>query len=76
MHKMETNNMLTLKKIRLRTALILGNFYGQEVQIDKESDGNWETIIDTVIGIRPEGIITKSGRNIALHKIRSIYQLN
>ncbi|MEJ2003750.1 MAG: hypothetical protein P8X57_02035 [Cyclobacteriaceae bacterium] len=72
---MENINVLTTKKIRLRRALILGNFYGQNVQIHKESESGSETIIDMIIGIRPEGIITKGGRNIALHNIRSIYQL-
>jgi len=72
---MENNNVLTPRKIRLRRALILGNFYGQQVQIQKESEGGSETIVDTIIGIRPEGIITKAGRSIALHSIRSIYQL-
>ena len=67
--------MLAPRKIRLRRALILGNFYGQQVKIDQEHESGSETIIDTIVGIRPEGIITKNGRNIALHNIRSIYQL-
>ena len=72
---MENNLALKPRKIRLRRALILGNFYGKEVQIQKALEDGEETIIDTVIGIRPEGIITKSGQQIALHYIKSIYQL-
>ncbi|MCA6078196.1 hypothetical protein [Fulvivirga sedimenti] len=63
------------RKIRLRRALILGNFYDRQVQIEQAQEDGEETIVDAVVGIRPEGIITKSGRNIALHSIKSIYQL-
>ena len=73
---MKENSVLAPRKIRLRRALILGNFYDQQVQIEQEHEGGSETIVDTIIGIRPEGILTKNGRDIALHHIRSIHQLS
>ena len=63
------------KKIRIRRALILGNFYDKEVQIIQASTVGEESFKDTVIGITSDALLTKKGRSINLSTIQSIYQL-
>ena len=72
---MNTSVVPAPRKIRLKRALILGNFYNRQVKIESAFEDGEETIVDAIVGIKPEGIITKSGRNIALHSIKTIYQL-
>ena len=63
------------KEIKLKRALILGNFYGQKVQIVQMINGMQEAIMDTVIGLKPEYVITKTGKTIPVNSIQNIYQL-
>lgn len=62
-------------KIQLRRALILGNFYQQKVQIITAINQGYETIIDAVIGMRDNIVLTKSGRSIPKDSIQIIYKL-
>ena len=63
------------KKIRLRRALILGNFYNQQVKIIQRTHAGLQSYVDTIIGIRPSGILTKSGRSISIQTIKEIHQI-
>lgn len=63
------------KEIKLRRALILGNFYDRKVRIVRALSEGYEIIIDTVIGIKPDTVLTKGGRNIPTNSIKTIYQL-
>jgi hypothetical protein len=63
------------REIKLRRALILGNFYDQKVRIIKMINGVQEAVVDVVVGIQQDIILTKSGATIPVSSIRSIYQL-
>lgn len=62
-------------KIQLRRALILGNFYQQKVQIITAINQGYETIIDAVVGLKDNIVLTKSGRSIPKESIQNIYQI-
>lgn len=63
------------REIKLRRALILGNFYDQKVRIIKMINGVQEAVVDVVVGIQQDIILTKSGTTIPVASIKSIYQL-
>lgn len=63
------------KEIKLKRALILGNFYNKQVRIIKALNEGYETIIDKVVGIKPDTVLTKSGLSIPKASIKTIYQL-
>lgn len=63
------------KEIKLRRALILGNFYDQKVQIVQLINGAHEALHDTIVGIQPEYILTKKAGSIPKKSIKTIYQL-
>lgn len=63
------------REIKLRRALILGNFYNQQVRIIQAINDSYETIIDTIIGVKPDCVITKDGRCIQKTEIKNIYQM-
>ena len=65
----------TYKPIKIRRALILGNFYGQPVWITWRSKSGPKSVIDSVVGIRPDQILTRRGHTIDIHQIKSINQL-
>lgn len=67
--------METGKQIQLRRALILGNFYNRKVKIIQLINGVQEAIIDVIIGIKPDVVLTKSGVSIEKNNIQSIYQI-
>ena len=62
-------------KIQLKRALILGNFYQQKVQIITAINQGYETIIDAVVGLKENIVLTKSGRSIPRESIQTIYQI-
>ena len=63
------------KKIKIRRALILGNFYDRAVEIVHVGEMEAESFVDTIIGITTESLLTKKGRSIKLSTIETIYQL-
>lgn len=63
------------KEIKLRRALILGNFYDKKVRIVKALNEGYEVIIDSVIGLKSDIVLTKGGRSIPTNSIKTIYQL-
>lgn len=63
------------KEIKLRRALILGNFYDQKVQIVQLINGAQEALQDTIVGVQPEYVLTKSAGSIPKKSIKTIYQL-
>ena len=63
------------KEIKLRRALILGNFYNQKVRIIQAINDSYETIVDTIIGIKQDMVLTKDGRSILRGNIKCIYQI-
>ncbi|MEM6361719.1 MAG: hypothetical protein AAF149_02430 [Bacteroidota bacterium] len=63
------------KEIKLRRALILGNFYQKKVEIIRAINQGYETIIDTIIGLKADLVLTKEGRSIPKSSIKFIYQL-
>lgn len=63
------------QEIKLRRALILGNFYNQKVRINKMFNGVQEAVIDVIVGIQTDVVLTKSGMSINRSEIHSIYQL-
>jgi hypothetical protein len=65
----------SLKKIRIRRALILGNFYDMEVQIIQSDILGEKSFVDTIIGITADSLLTKKGRMLKLSSIQTIYQL-
>ena len=65
----------TKREIKLRRALILGNFYDQKVRIIKMINGAQEAVVDAVVGIQQDVVLTKSGVTIPVASIHSIYQL-
>lgn len=65
----------TYKPIKIRRALILGNFYGQPVWITWLSKNGPKSVIDSVIGIRPDQILTRRGHAIDISQIKTINQL-
>jgi hypothetical protein len=64
----------TYKPIKIRRALILGNFYGQPVWITWRSKNGLKSVIDSVVGIQPDQILTRRGRAIEIQRIKSINQ--
>ena len=72
---MEDQQSLNKREIKLRRALILGNFYQQKVKIVQAINHGYETIIDTVVGLRKDLVLTKEGRTIPKSSIKFIYQL-
>jgi hypothetical protein len=63
------------KEIRIRRALILGNFYNRAVEIVQVGELEGESCVDTIIGITSDSLLTKKGRLIKLSTIQTIYQL-
>lgn len=63
------------KEIRIRRALILGNFYDRKVEIVHAGAAGEEAFVDTIIGITSDALLTKMGRTVKLSTIRTIYQL-
>ena len=63
------------KEIKLKRALILGNFYNQKVQIVHLINGAQQAVHDTIIGIKPEYILTKDSGSIPKKSVKNIYQL-
>lgn len=63
------------KPIKLRRALILGNFYNQKVKIIQGFNESYETIVDAIVGIKPDLVLTKTGRTIPKTAIKTIYPL-
>lgn len=63
------------KKIRIRRALILGNFYDKEVKVVMANVFGGETFVDTIIGITTDSLLTKQGRTVPISRIQTIYQL-
>lgn len=63
------------KEIKLRRALILGNFYDKKVRIVKALNEGYEIIIDAVVGIKPDSVLTKGGRSIPTNSIKTIHQI-
>ncbi|UII27901.1 hypothetical protein LVD15_05625 [Fulvivirga maritima] len=63
------------KEIKLKRALILGNFYHRQVKIVKAIHEGYETIIDTIIGLKQDLVLTKDGGFIPRKSIKTIYQL-
>lgn len=72
---MEDQQSLNTKEIKLRRALILGNFYQQKVKIIHAINQGYETVIDTIVGLREDLVLTKEGRSIPKNSIKFIYQL-
>ena len=63
------------KEIKLKRALILGNFYNRSVRIVKVINEGYETIVDTIIGLKQDIVLTKGGLSIPKTSIKSIYQI-
>lgn len=63
------------REIKLKRALILGNFYNQQVQIVQLINGVQEEITDAVVGLKPQAVLTRSGGLIPRSSILSIYQM-
>ena len=63
------------KEIKLKRALILGNFYQQKVKIIRAINQGYETIFETIIGLKADLVITKEGRSIPKESIKMIYQV-
>ncbi|MEM9858504.1 MAG: hypothetical protein AAF843_14170 [Bacteroidota bacterium] len=72
---MEDQQSLSKREIKLRRALILGNFYQQKVKIVQVINQGYETFIDTIVGLRKDLVLTKEGRSIPRNSIKFIYQL-
>lgn len=68
-------DQLNKKEIKLRRALILGNFYQKKVKIVRAINHGYETIVDTIVGLREDLVLTKEGRSIPKSSIKFIYQL-
>lgn len=63
------------KEIKLKRALILGNFYNRNVRIVKIINEGYETIVDTIVGLKQDIVLTKGGLSIPKTAIKTIYQL-
>lgn len=63
------------KEIKLKRALILGNFYNKNVRIVKIINEGYETIVDTIVGLKQDLVLTKGGLSIPKTSIKTIYQL-
>lgn len=63
------------REIKLKRALILGNFYNQQVQIVKMINGVQEEVIDAIVGVKSQVILTRNGGAIPKTSIMSIYQV-
>lgn len=63
------------KEIKLKRALILGNFYNKSVRIVKVINEGYETIVDTIVGLKQDLVLTKGGLSIPKASIKTIYQL-
>ena len=53
----------------------MGNFYQKKVEIIRAINQGYETIIDTIIGLKADLVLTKEGRSIPKSSIKFIYQL-
>lgn len=73
--ELEIRDTIRRKKIKVRRALILGNFYNRKVQIVRNFYSGDDTITEVVVGIKPDELITKTGMIIPLSSIECIYQL-
>ncbi len=69
------NQTESKKEIKLRRALILGNFYQQKVKIIRAINQGYETIVGTVVGLKQDLVLTKEGISIPRNSIKMIYQL-
>ena len=63
------------REIKLKRALILGNFYNQQVQIIQMINGIQEGLIDTIVGLKTEYVITRKMGAIPRQSIKNIYKL-
>ncbi|TRX61318.1 hypothetical protein FNH22_04485 [Fulvivirga sp. M361] len=63
------------KEIKLKRALILGNFYQRKVKIIRAINQGYETIVDTIVGLKHDFVITRDGRSIPKSSIKIIYQI-
>ena len=72
---MENQSFDSRKEIKLKRALILGNFYQQKVKIVSAINQGYETIVGTVIGLKQDAVLTKEGMKIPKNSIKMIYQL-
>lgn len=63
------------REIKLMRALILGNFYHQKVKIVRALSQGYDTVVDTIVGIKEDIVLTKGGLNIPKGSIMTIYQL-
>ncbi len=72
---MENVVLTPRKKIRIRRALILGNFYNRAVEIVQAGTMGEESFVETIIGITSDSLLTREGRRIKLTSIQTIYQL-
>ena len=63
------------KEIKLKRALILGNFYQRNVKIIRAINQGYETIIDSIVGLKEGFVVTKTGKTIPQNSIKSIYQI-
>ncbi len=73
---MEDQQTLNNKRqIKLRRALILGNFYQQKVKIIRAINHGYETIVHTIVGLKEDIVLKKEGRSIPKSSIKFIYQL-
>ncbi|MCG8387821.1 MAG: hypothetical protein MJA30_19875 [Cytophagales bacterium] len=72
---MENQSLDTKKEIKLKRALILGNFYQQKVKIISAINQGYETIVGTVIGLNKDAVLTKEGLKIPKNSIKMICHL-
>ncbi len=70
---MENQSADNKKEIKLKRALILGNFYQKKVNITRAINQGYETIVATVIGVKHDLIVTREGMNIPRNSIKMIY---
>lgn len=67
--------MKTQRTIKLRRALILGNFYNRKVKIVQMINGMKHAISDQIVGLKKNSVITKDKGEIDKQNIKYIYQL-
>lgn len=63
------------KEIKFVQALILGNYYNKQVKIIAKINESYETIMDTIIGVKENFAITKENGLIDKDMIKSIYKV-
>ena len=71
----DTNQPLAEKEIKLKRALILGNFYNQKVKIVQAIDQGYKTVYAAIAGLKKDVVLTQDGQQIPRDSIRHIYQL-